>query len=700
MVRERTAELERKNDALARDIIEKGQLASSLQEREAQLAEAQAITHIGSWTWDVASNRVTWSDELYRIYGLSPDAFGASFEAYLSHVHADDKPLVMAAVQAALERQEPWEIKERIRRPDGSVRVLRSIGKVVTDAAGRTVGLHGVCLDDTERTRLEQIQAVHLDVTKALVQARAWREAVETVLRMLCERLGWRLGQMWRVDAEANVLRHQLAASAEQLPAWSGFVEESKAFAFAPGEGLPGAVWSQQRALWSEDVQRDPNFPRRAAAERAGLHAGFALPLIAGGQVLGVLELFHQEVRKPDHELLQMLGAAGSQLGEYLVRSESEAHLRTLEEAVRHTQQFLAMLAHELRNPLAPMRNAVAIMQALPAGDEIARCRDIIGRQIDHLARLVDDLLDASRITRGRIEVRREAVDLVGVVHRALEASRPLIDSKCHRVLASVPEEPVMLYGDGVRLTQMLQNLLNNAAKYTPQGGAIDISVRAQSAVAVIEVRDTGVGLSDALRPKVFDLFVQGEQGLDRAEGGLGIGLALVREIAHLHGGSVQAASAGPGRGTTFTLQLPLLQGPAADAEAVARPMPVHEMQAAARRRILVVDDNRDAADSLCALVKFWGHECWCAYDGASALPLADLHAPDVVLLDIGLPGMDGYEVAARLREHAALHGTILIALTGYGQPEDRERTRRAGFSHHLLKPVDTDALREMLGKH
>jgi CheY-like chemotaxis protein len=394
-----------------------------------------------------------------------------------------------------------------------------------------------------------------------------------------------------------------------------------------------------------------------------------------------------------------MLGAVGSQLGEYLVRSESEAHLRMLEEAVRHTQQFLAMLAHELRNPLAPMRNAVAIMQALPAGDEVARCRDIISRQIDHLARLVDDLLDASRITRGRIEVRRESVDLAGVLHRALEASRPLIDSKCHDVLVSVPQWPVMVNGDGVRLAQMLQNLLNNAAKYTPQGGAIDISLRAESAVAVIEVRDTGVGLSAALLPKVFDLFVQGEQGLDRAEGGLGIGLALVREIAHLHGGSVQAASAGPGRGTTFTLRLPLLQGPVLDAEAVARPVPAGEAQPSSRRRVLVVDDNRDAADSLCALVRFWGHECWCAYDGASALPLADLHTPDVVLLDIGLPGMDGYEVAARLREHAALHETILIALTGYGQPEDRERTRRAGFSHHLLKPVDTDALREMLGK-
>ncbi|HEU5284781.1 MAG TPA: MASE1 domain-containing protein, partial [Burkholderiales bacterium] len=334
-VRERTAELESKNRQLARDIVEKEHLATTLQRREAQLAEAQAITHIGSWTWDVASDHVTWSDELYRIYGLKPEEFSASFEGYLSRVHPDDRARVTQAVQAALERQQPWELTERIVRPDGSIRVLHSLGKVTTDADGRTRAMYGVCLDDTERVRLERIQEVHLDVTSSLVQATDWREAVATAMQIICQRLDWTIGQMWRVDAQAGVLRQAASVTARSDPELSAFAGESKALTFAPEGGLLGRTWKTRRPVWIDDVVLEPGFLRARSAERAGLHAGFALPLIAGAELLGVMEFFHQEVRKPDEEALQMLSVLGSQLGEYVVRNESAALLRQSEERFR-----------------------------------------------------------------------------------------------------------------------------------------------------------------------------------------------------------------------------------------------------------------------------------------------------------------------------------------------------------------------------
>jgi PAS domain S-box-containing protein len=819
-VQERTAELESKNRQLARDIVEQERLTTTLQRREAQLAEAQAITHIGSWTWDVHNDRVTWSDELYRIYGLTPDAFSASFEGYISRVHPDDRARVMQAVQAALERQEPWEQTERIIRPDGTIRVLRSLGKITTDAAGRTLAMYGVCLDHTERARLERIQAVHLDVTSALVQATAWRDAVVTALRIICERLGWAIGQMWRVDAEVGVLRQVASACGQPDPDLAAFARDSEAFTFAPGSGLPGRTWQDRRPVWIEDVVVDANFPRADVAERAGLHAGFALPLIAGAEVLGVLEFFHQEVRKPDPEALQMLTVLGSQLGEYIVRNESEALLRqseerfrllvegvadyaiymldehglistwnagaerikgyraeeivgrhfsrcytaadiaaneparalraaaadgrfqtegwrvrkdgsafwahvaitalrdtegrllgfakvtrdmterrrmqALEEAGRQTRQFLAMLGHELRNPLAPISNAVSIMHAHPITDPVlARCRDLIDRQVSHLSRLVDDLLDASRIASGKIELRREPIDLSLALRRAVESSRPLIEARRQHLDVLLPAQAIPVNGDLIRLSQVVQNLLNNAAKFTPDRGRIELSLARDGHLAVIRVRDSGIGIAPGLLPKVFDLFAQGDRGLDRSEGGLGIGLTLVREIAHMHGGSVQASSDGVGRGAEFLVRLPLL----ADAGlgmADARASGTHAGGAA--RRILIIDDNHDAADSMATLLRLWGHQTWSAHDGYSALALASEHAPQIVLLDIGLPGMDGYEVAHKLREVDGTQHSVLVAVTGYGQAEDRLRSREAGFDHHLVKPVDIDALRRLLG--
>ncbi|HEX6900920.1 MAG TPA: ATP-binding protein [Thermoanaerobaculia bacterium] len=368
--------------------------------------------------------------------------------------------------------------------------------------------------------------------------------------------------------------------------------------------------------------------------------------------------------------------------------------VEALEKADLHRTEFLAMLAHELRNPLAPIRNALGLIgPGRPDDATLEWSRSIIERQVTHLSRLVDDLLDVSRITANKITLQREPVEIAQVVAGAVEASQPLIQEKEQLLEVHVPEEPVRVTGDLTRLSQVVLNLLNNAAKYTPEGGHIRLTVERQEGEAVIRVRDTGVGIAADLLPEIFELFTQGERSLDRPEGGLGIGLTLVKRLVELHGGTVQALSEGPGLGTEMIVRLPLLAGDLpADPSKIDRPG-----QSSASRRILVVDDNRDAAETMSLLLELWGHEVFSAPDGPAALAIAAEHRPEIVLLDIGLPGMTGYEVAQHLREIPGLERVLLVAVTGYGQREDRRRSREAGFEYHLVKPVEPEKLRELI---
>ena len=366
-----------------------------------------------------------------------------------------------------------------------------------------------------------------------------------------------------------------------------------------------------------------------------------------------------------------------------------------LERSERRMQEFLAMLAHELRNPLAPIRTAVQTMR-MPGVNAVTlgRAREVIERQVQHLSRLVDDLLDVSRLTRGKITLQKEDLEVTRLVAGAVEASRPLIEARGHELAVDLPAEPLWVHGDPTRLSQVLLNLLDNAAKYTPPGGRIGLSVRGEQGAAVIRVRDTGIGITADLLPRIFDPFTQGDRSLDRAEGGLGIGLTLVHRLLEMHDGSVDALSAGPGLGSEFIIRLPLTPPPArthAGEEGEARPQP------AGSRRVLVVDDNRDALETLILLLELWGYEVHGAPDGETALALAREHRPAAVLLDIGLPRMSGYEVAQRLREIPGLADVLLIAVTGYGQEDERRRSRQAGFDVHLVKPVDAEELHRLI---
>jgi PAS domain S-box-containing protein len=370
--------------------------------------------------------------------------------------------------------------------------------------------------------------------------------------------------------------------------------------------------------------------------------------------------------------------------------------IEELEDAARRMNEFLAMLAHELRNPLAPIRNALSIMELRELGEDpsVHWARDVIVRQMGHLTRLVDDLIDVSRVTSGKITLRVEKLNLASVVERAAEASQPLINERMHTLEVLLPAHAILAEGDATRLVQVVTNLLHNAAKYTPEGGRIVLALEREEERAVIRVRDNGIGMTPEFIRRAFDLFVQGEQTLARSEGGLGVGLSLVRSLVEMHRGVVEAHSAGPGLGSEFVVRLPLQ---AVATLRVAREPSQQRATGACRRRILVVDDNRDAANTMVKLMQLWGHEARSAFDGASALALAQEIQPEIVLLDIGLPGIDGFEVAERMRALPGLDRVLLVALTGYGQSEDRRRSHAAGIDHHLVKPVDPAALQRLI---
>jgi signal transduction histidine kinase/ActR/RegA family two-component response regulator len=361
--------------------------------------------------------------------------------------------------------------------------------------------------------------------------------------------------------------------------------------------------------------------------------------------------------------------------------------------------EFLATLAHELRNPLAPIRTGLELLIASEHAAAADPTLSIMNRQLRHMVRLIDDLLDVSRITQGKLELKREEVTMNSVVEAAIEASRPLIDESGHTLEVSLPRETLWLDADATRLSQAISNLLNNSSKYTARGGKIRLAVQREGERVAITVEDNGIGIPQSRLDEVFTMFSQVDRSIDPAKGGLGIGLALVRRLAEMHGGTVRAASEGPGRGSTFTLELPVLRHHGDSDPAAAPPPPEQDVRALDHREILVVDDNIDAADMLSAMLDLFGHHTRVANDGPEALAAAQACVPEVIILDIGLPGMSGYDVARKLRQDARFATTALIALTGWGSYEDKLKAKNAGFDFHLTKPVNTREMQRVLAQ-
>ncbi len=888
---ERTQELSRINRELEAEIHERKRVEEALRENEKRLRLALEANQMGTWDWNISTGEVTWSESMASVFGIPLHAFEGTYEAFLNFVYSEDRESVIQATRQAIQGGVIYNSEFRIVRPDGTVRWITDRGQVFYNEGGHPLRMVGVSADVTERKQAERRLAAQYGVSRTLAESTTLGDALPKILRAICESLEWRVGALWRIDHQANVLRCEEVWHISTLRV-TEFEAVTRKITFSPGVGLPGRIWASGEPAWIPDVVKDPNFPRAAVAAKEGLHGAFGFPIRLGSEILGVVEFFSSRIEQPDKDLLEVIASIGSQIGqfierkrvekeraqllirEHVARTEAEeskkrleflaeaskllassldypttltsvvrlavpyladwcaidivledqsirhlevAHvdpmkvelaralqqrypvdpdlpygtpkvLRThqseiypeipdslllaiaqdaehlkilqelglksamivpllirgraigtitfvsaesgrqygpsdlalaeelahraanaidnaklfheIQEANRRKDEFLAMLAHELRNPLAPIQNTLHLMTLRSENNlTLKQSIDLLERQIRHMARLLDDLLDVSRITRGKVQLQKELLNLSTVITQAVETSRPFIESRKHQLLISLPSEPLWLEADPVRLEQVFVNLLNNAAKYTDIGGRIWLKLEKEGNEAILRVRDTGIGISPEMLPRVFDLFTQANNSLDRSQGGLGIGLTLVRSLVEMHGGSVSAYSAGLGQGSEFVVRLPILSGTQGPGDVETQREEDSRTARSPYRRILVVDDNIDAAMTLSDLLKMWGYEVQTVHNGLAALEITQTYQPDVVLLDIGLPEMDGYEVAQQLRQKS--DKIILIALTGYGQEEDRRRSQEAGFNYHFTKPVNLTALQSILNtKH
>ena len=591
-------------------------------------------------------------------------------------------------VQRAATGVEVRDFEQEVVFDDGSVRYLLGNAAPLWDEHGRSRGAVAAFIDIGERKRLE-LNTRFLDRLHPLLMQEQDRAAlVRHVLDSLVEHLGVDSAAFGEVapDGETLMIRHECRSAG---PSGLGthrpedFIADATRDAMRAGEGL--AV---------QDVASDP----RTAAHAEHFHsfgvAAFAAePLMSAG-AQGLISVASRQPRKWRPDEVQLLRELAVRLHQAMERARAETGLR---EADRRKDVFLAILAHELRNPLAPIRSAVEILKLKGSPDPVAQAaRDIIERQVVHMVRLIDDLLDVSRITRGSLQLRRERVELKTVLEHAVEASRPLTECAGHDFSVELPPDAMYLDADPVRLVQVVSNLLNNACKYTDPGGRICLrAARAGDEVAV-QVEDSGIGIPPDQLPHVFDMFAQIPASGEHSQAGLGIGLAHSRALVEMHGGRIEGRSAGRGQGSTFTVWLPLAAGSPPDA---AAEMPVEEIREAVPARVLAVDDNEDIVASLALLLRVHGYEVQTARDGLEAVEAAERFRPDLVLLDLGMPGLDGYGACRRLREQFWAKDVTIIALTGWGRDADRHKTAEAGFDGHLIKPVDPTEILRLLAE-
>jgi PAS domain S-box-containing protein len=599
-------------------------------------------------------------------------------------------------VRAALAGQ-AVTFEDSLRYADGTTRYVRATYVPDVGADGRVHGFVAHVTDITDlkraeeereqlRRRADELARVARSLTESLDISAVAEGIAESILPLF--------------QAQSSVVRLLQPDGSLACVAIAGkWLENFKpGYLLPPGVGLVGRAVAERRALWTSDILTEPSVVLTEAFRRglagAGHHAVLAVPLQVDGEVIGAISTAHREVRTFSQAEIDLLQAFADQAAlamrnvqlfarEQTARAEAEA-------ASRAKDRFLALLAHELRNPLAPILAAASLLRrpGAPAA-VVEQSAGIVVRQARNLARLLDDLLDVSRITRGLIDLRLETVSIDDAITSALETTRPLVDERRQTVSVERPVVPLHVEADPARLEQIIVNVLNNAAKYTPPEGRIGVSASREGDEAVLRVRDTGMGISAEMLPRIFELFVQGDQSLAHTSGGLGIGLTLAYQLVQLHHGRLEARSEGPGRGSEFTIALPLSRrAPAAGAAGGATRCPPSA--------VLLIEDNVDARQSLRTLLEHEGHRVVDAADGPSGLARAEATRPDIVLIDIGLPGMDGYEVARRIRARRGAE-PILVAITGYGRADDRQRSHEAGFDAHLTKPVSPDYLVEVL---
>jgi signal transduction histidine kinase/CheY-like chemotaxis protein len=558
----------------------------------------------------------------------------------------------------------------------------------INDVAGQR---DGKALRDGEARLAAEAHALATlnELSSRLWRMRSLREGLDEMLAATIELLGADMGNVQILDAERGAL-----VIAAQRGFKRDFLDFFREVSTTDDSACGRALRSGARMV-IEDIEADAPFaPLRPIARAAGYRAVQSTPLIGrDGTPLGMLSTHFRSVHRPGEQDLRRLDLYARQAADFIERCRTDEALR---ESDRRKDEFLATLAHELRNPLAPVRNAIQILHLKgPATPELEWACDVIDRQMQQMTRLIDDLMDVSRITRGRLELRRDRVELARVLQGAVETSRPLIDGSGHELTVALPADPVYLNGDITRLAQVFSNLLNNAARYSQRGSRISLTVERQGSEVVVSVRDTGIGIPKEMLPRIFDLFTQVDRSLECTQGGLGVGLTLVKRLVEMHGGSVAAHSDGAGTGSAFVVRLPIpVVEPALESQPAFGDKP---RAAPARRRVLIVDDNNDAATSLAMMLSILGYETRTAGDGMAGLEAAAEFRPVVALLDIGLPKINGYDVARRIRQQPWGTDMALVAVTGWGQAEDKQRAIEAGFDHHLVKPVDPTPLTQLL---
>jgi len=614
---------------------------------------------MGTWEWIVETNEVLWSPGLETLHGMSSGTFRGTFDAFQRSIHPDDRDNVLRSLHESADGGRELRIEYRTLLPDGSARWIESRGKLFHGDDQRPARMIGVCIDVDRHKQLEQQLQERLDELAHAEQR--IRSVVDHVVDGIIT-----------IDDRGAILSFNRAAET--------------IFGYSAGE-----VLDQNVRMLMPDPYRQQHDQYLAHYRQTGQ----ARIIGIGREVLG---------RRKDGSIfpielgVSQFGVEGQRYFTGIVRDVTErkriamenARLYAeLQEADRRKDDFLAMLSHELRNPLTPLRSGLDLLGLDGVEPDIVR---VMRRQVDLLVRLVDDLLDVSRITRGKVQLKRERIEFGSVAQQVIDASQSLIDAHGHTLTVVLPRVPVYVEADPVRLTQIITNLLHNAVKYTERGGQIRLDAREDGAWVVLEVRDNGIGIPKDLMPRIFDLFTQADRSLERAQGGLGIGLTLVRNLVEIHGGAVTVHSEGEGQGSTFVVRLPTAAPP-------ERSEPQRTPPAApCQRRILIVDDMAASATLLTRLLQKLGdHDVRTARDGLSAMETALAFQPEIMLLDIGLPRMSGYEVAQRLRQQPEFEHTLLVALTGYGSEDDRRRSLDAGFDVHLVKPPSITSLRELL---
>lgn len=648
----------------------------------------------------------SWNAGAMRLFGYTAEeVIGKPITIIIPPELHEEEHGILAKLQRG-ERIDHFETT-RVTRDGRRIPISLSVSPV-RDSRGVVIGASKVARDISERKRAEQalreserLLAAEADALVKLNESssRLWRsrtlqEGLEVMLAAVIELLGADKGNVQLLEGRGKDGVLRIAAQRGFQP---DFLEHYREVSADDECACGRALRSGQRII-IEDVEAEASL--RAPARAADYRSVVTTPLIGGdGKPLGMLSAHFRSVHRPGERELRRLDLYTLQASDFIQRCRMEQALRhnqeALHEADRRKDEFLALLAHELRNPLAPIRYALATSRK--AGrtlEQQKRAEEVIERQVAHMSRLLDDLLEVSRITHGTLELKKSRTELTVVLGAAIEAARPILDSRHHTLSLDLPKQTVRLEADPVRLAQVFSNLLINAAKYTDAGGSIELRATREESAVVVAVRDNGIGISADMMPRLFTLFSQAHTALGRSEGGLGVGLALARGLVALHGGRVEARSDGPGRGSEFIVRLPTgvpalevsqvdvrADGPATDAGL----------------KILVVDDSQDAADTCATVLELSGHEVQTAYSGRRALELARTFRPHALLLDIGLPDVNGYELARTIRAAPWGGGMVLIAVTGWGQGKDRRRALEAGFDHHLTKPIAAETLESLL---